>query len=96
MQRVTLFSLSTCPVCKKVKSFLEENKVAYELIEVDKLDSGEQWLMSKELKKHNPQASYPTVVLEEVIKGYDVEALRTKLLVGGRREDPEGGNDNDR
>lgn len=51
------------------------------MIEVDMLDSGEQWLMTKELKKHNPQATYPTVVVEEVIKGYDVEALKSKLLL---------------
>jgi len=80
VQHVTLFSLSSCPVCKKVKKFLEDNHVSFTLIEVDMLDSGEQWLMTKELKKHNPQATYPTVVIEEVIRGFDVEALSTKLL----------------
>ncbi len=77
---MTLFSLSTCPVCKKVKRFLEDNKIPYTLIEVDTLNSGEQWLMTKELKKHNPQATYPTAVVEEVITGFDVEALKSKLL----------------
>jgi glutaredoxin-like protein NrdH len=80
MSRVTLYSLSTCAVCKKVKQFLEDNQIQYQFIEVDALDSGEQWLMTKELKKHNPQATYPTVVVEEVIRGYDVEALKAKLL----------------
>lgn len=80
MQRVTLFSLSSCPVCKQVKKFLEANHIPFTLIEVDTLDSGEQWLMTKELKKHNPQATYPTVVIEEVVRGFDLEALSTKLL----------------
>jgi glutaredoxin-like protein NrdH len=80
MQRVTLFSLSSCPVCKQVKKFLEDNHVSFTLIEVDMLDSGEQWLMTKKLKEYNPQATYPTVVMEEVIRGFDVEALSTKLL----------------
>ncbi len=80
MPRVTLYSLSTCAVCKKVKTFLDGNEIPYDLIEVDRLDSGEQWIMTKELKKHNPQCTYPTVVVEEVIKGYDEEALKTKLL----------------
>lgn len=93
MPRVTLFSLSTCPVCRKVKKFLDDNAVPYTLVEVDTLDSGEQWLMTKELTKRNPQASYPTVIIEEVIKGYDIEALEAKLL-GGRRENPGGGNKN--
>jgi len=80
MQHVTLFSLSSCPVCKQVKKFLEDHHISFTLIEVDTLDSGEQWLMTKELKKHNPQATYPTVVIEEVIKGFDRESLSKKLL----------------
>ncbi len=54
--------------------------MAYEAIEVDTLDAGEQWLMTKELKKHNPRATFPTLVVEEVILGYDEEALKAKLL----------------
>ena len=80
MKRVTLYSLSTCAVCKKVGKFLDDNSIPYTRIEVDTLESGEQWLMTKELAKHNPDATYPTVVVEEVIKGYDLEALRSKLL----------------
>lgn len=76
MKKVTLFALSTCPVCKKVKTFLDEHNINYQLVEVDLLDSGEQWVMTKELQKYNPQASYPTLVISEVILGYDPEKLR--------------------
>jgi len=86
MKQVTLFSLSSCPVCRQVKKFLEDNHIPFTLIEVDTLDSGEQWLMTKELKKHNPQATYPTVVIEEVIRGFDAEALSTKLLRDGPKQ----------
>lgn len=79
MKFVTLYSLSTCPVCKKVKKFLDEKNISYNCIEVDTLESGEQWLATKELKKYNPQASYPTVVISYVIKGYDIEALEKSL-----------------
>jgi glutaredoxin-like protein NrdH len=87
MPRLTLFSLSTCAICKKVRKFLDDHGLPYTTIEVDTLDSGEQWLMTKELSKHNPQATYPTLVIEEVIKGYDVGALESKLL-GRLNEDP--------
>lgn len=80
MKKVTLYTLSTCPVCKKIKIFLEDNGIAFTLIEVDTLDGSEQWVATKELAKHNPQASYPTVVVEDVITGYDIDALREKLL----------------
>jgi glutaredoxin-like protein NrdH len=85
MKQVTLFSLSSCPVCKQVRKFLEDNHIVFTLIEVDTLDSGEQWLMTKELKKHNPHATYPTVVIEEVIRGFDRELLSKKLLEGDPR-----------
>lgn len=79
-KRITLYSLSTCGVCKKVKKFLDDNGIAYTNIEVDTLDSGEQWLMSKELAKRNPQGTYPTLAIEDVVIGYDPDALRAKLL----------------
>lgn len=79
-KKVTLYTLSTCPACKKVKTFFDENGIIYTLIEVDMLDSSEQWLATRQLAKHNPQASYPTVVIEDVIVGYDSEALSAKLL----------------
>ena len=82
MQRVILFSLSTCAVCKTVKKFLDDHAIPCTVIEVDMLDSGEQWLMTKELARHNPQGTYPTLVIEEAIKGYDIEAMESKLLKG--------------
>jgi glutaredoxin len=78
-KRVRLYSLSTCPTCKKVKEFLEKNAIQYELTEVDLLDSGEQWLTTKELKKYNPEATYPTLIVEEVIKGLDQDAIMEAL-----------------
>ena len=80
MKKVTLYTLSTCPVCKKVKHFFDESGISYALIVVDTLDGSEQWAATKELARHNPQASYPTVVIEDVVVGYDLEALKAKLL----------------
>lgn len=78
-KEVRLFSLSTCPVCKKAVRFLEASGVRFEKIEVDTLPSGEQWLMAKELKKYNPGATYPTAVIEEVVVGFDEEAMKKAL-----------------
>jgi glutaredoxin-like protein NrdH len=75
-KKVRLYALSTCPTCKKVKKFLDEKNIQYEMIEVDLLDSGEQWLMTKEVKKYNPAATYPTLVVEEVFTGFDEEAIK--------------------
>jgi len=80
-KQVRLYALSTCPECKRLKKFLDEKNVQYKLIEVDLLDSGEQWVTSKEIKRYNPAATYPTLVIEEVILGLDEEALREALNI---------------
>ncbi|OGW51912.1 MAG: hypothetical protein A2Y81_10715 [Nitrospirae bacterium RBG_13_43_8] len=78
-KKVKLYSLSTCPTCREVQKFLDGHNVKYELIDVDLLDSGEQWVTSKELKKYNPAVTYPTLILEEVILGLDEEAIKKAL-----------------
>lgn len=80
-KKARLYALSTCPECKRVKKFLDENNVKYELIEVDLLDSGEQWVASKEVRKYNPDVTYPTLVLEEAILGFDEEAIKEALRI---------------
>ena len=44
-----------------MKKILDEHNIQYELIEVDLLDSGEQWVTSKEVKRYNPAVTYPTL-----------------------------------
>ena len=78
-KKVRLYSLSTCPTCKRVKEFLDGYDIKYELIEVDLLDSGEQWLTSKEVKRYNPAVTYPTIVIEEVVLELDEEAIKNAL-----------------
>lgn len=80
-KKVRLFSLSTCPTCKQVRKFLDQHNIQYELTEVDLLDSGEQWLVSKEVKKYNPAATYPTLVIEEIILGLDEGAIKEALNI---------------
>jgi glutaredoxin-like protein NrdH len=80
-KKVRLYSLSTCPTCKGVKKFLDDHDIKYESTDVDLLDSGEQWLTSKEVKRYNPAASYPTLVIEEVILGFDEKAIKESLNI---------------
>lgn len=79
LRRVRLYALSTCPACKKVKEFLKNNNIEVEIIDVDNLDGGEQWVALKELRKINPQETFPTLIVEKAVVGFDEENLR-KLL----------------
>jgi glutaredoxin-like protein NrdH len=78
-KKVRLYSLSTCPTCKGVKKFLEEHNIEFEKIDVDLLDSGEQWVTSKEIKRYNPAATFPTLIIEEVILGLDEGSIKKAL-----------------
>jgi len=78
-KKVRLYSLSTCTICKEVKKFLEEHGIEFEQIDVDLLDSGEQWVTSKEIKKYNPAVTFPTLIIEEVILGHDEESMKKAL-----------------
>lgn len=80
MKKVTVYSLSTCPVCRKVKQFLDDNSITYTLIEVDLLEGAEQWAMTREVARHNPQSTYPTTVVEEVVVGYAIDSLKAKII----------------
>jgi glutaredoxin-like protein NrdH len=78
-KKVRLYSLTTCPTCNKMKKILDEYNIQYELIEVDLLDSGEQWVTSKEIKRYNAAVTYPTLVIEEVILEPDEETIKDAL-----------------
>lgn len=80
-KKVRLYSLSTCPACKRTKEFLDTNGISYDCITVDSLAGSEQWVISKEVKKYNPAGSYPTIVIEEVITGFDEAGLREALAI---------------
>lgn len=79
VRKVRLYSLSTCAACKKVRQYLADLGVAYEDIEVDLLDSGEQWLASKEVKRYNASGSYPTLIVEDIVVGFDEARIREAL-----------------
>ena len=78
-KKITLYALSTCPVCKRTAKLIEEMGLEFEKVEVDLLDSGEQWLMSKEVKKYNPENTYPTLIISDVIVGFNETRIREVL-----------------
>ncbi|MCX8070490.1 MAG: glutaredoxin family protein [Thermodesulfovibrionales bacterium] len=78
-KKVFFYSLSTCPACKKAKEYLDIKSVKYEYIEVDKLPDSEQWIMTKEIKRYNPDLTFPTIVVSKTIIGFDELGLSEAL-----------------
>ncbi|MBF0539017.1 MAG: glutaredoxin family protein [Nitrospirae bacterium] len=86
-KQIVLFSLSTCPVCKKTKMFLDKKKVEYVLVELDLVDLDSRDKLLAEVRKFNPRETFPTLVIssdrslqsqgkgEKVIVGYNEPEL---------------------
>ncbi len=79
-QTVRIFALSTCIHCKKAKEYLDECKVNYPPVHVDWLTGEERNNSLAELKKYNPAASFPTILVgDRVIVGFKKDELDRAL-----------------
>jgi glutaredoxin-like protein NrdH len=78
---VKLFTLSTCIWCKKTKALLKEMDVGYEYVDVDMLGGSERDKVIEELKRFNPQCSFPSLVLDNgtCIVGFKEAEIRKAL-----------------
>jgi len=77
---VKVYSLSTCPWCKKVKKYLDDNNVQYDVVEVDLANGEEQKKALEEVEKLTGKRSFPvTVINEKAITGFKQEELEGAL-----------------
>ena len=79
--KVMLYALSTCGWCKKTKSLLNELGVAYDYIDVDLLRGSEQTAVIVEVKRHNPDCNFPTMVINDLkcIVGFKEDDIRQEF-----------------
>ena len=77
---VKVYSLSTCPWCKKVKRFLDEKEVQYEAVDVDLVQGEEQAKALAEVEKLTGKRAFPvTVISDQVIQGFKEEEIEEAL-----------------
>ncbi|MBW1782395.1 MAG: glutaredoxin family protein [Deltaproteobacteria bacterium] len=78
--KVWMYTLSTCGHCKATKRFLDECNVEYEFEDVDLLEGEERAAILEDVKKWNPNCSFPTIIIgEKVIVGYKEDEIREAL-----------------
>ena len=79
--QVTLYALSTCIWCRKVKTLLDELGVAYDFEFVDNLSGDTKKETMKDVEKWNPRCSFPTMVInnEKCIVGHKENEIREAL-----------------
>jgi glutaredoxin len=77
---IKIYTLSTCSHCKATKRFLGECGVQYDFTDVDLLDGEERKAILEEVKKFNPNCSFPTIIIgEKVIVGNKEEEIKEAL-----------------
>ena len=80
--KIKLFTLSTCSHCTRTKRFFKDNSIEMEFIDVDLLTGGERERIMDEVRKFNPDCSFPTICIgDTVIVGFNEEKIRKALDV---------------
>jgi glutaredoxin-like protein NrdH len=81
MQRqIMIYTLSTCVHCKAAKKLLNECDVKYEFIDVDLLSGEERTVILADVRKLNPDCSFPTIIIgDQIIVGFREKEIRMAL-----------------
>ena len=83
MKKITVYTLSTCPWCRKSKSFFTEHKVSFTFIDYDLADEATQSRISAEVDAAGA-TGFPFVKInDEVIVGYQPERYAKALGIRG-------------
>ena len=78
---VAFYGISTCVWCKRTRRFLENQGVAFEYTYVDLVPAWEREEVVAQVRRWNPRASYPTIVIDgsKTIVGYQPEEIKEVL-----------------
>jgi glutaredoxin-like protein NrdH len=79
--KVVLYALSTCVWCKKTRQLLDDLGVDYSYVYVDLLEEPESVKATEDIKKWNPQCSFPTLVInnEKCIVGFKEDDIKEAI-----------------
>ena len=78
---VKLFTLSTCPWCKKTKEFLEKLGVRFAYCDMDTLEDQEQDRLVSRLDSIDEKWGFPTVLIRDniMISGHKTDRIKQAL-----------------
>lgn len=78
--KIRLFTLSTCSHCLRAKRFFKDNEIDMEFTDVDLLSGAEREKIMDEVRKLNPDCSFPTICIgDDVIVGFNEDKLKKVL-----------------
>ena len=82
MKKIFMYTLSTCPWCRKTKQFFKDRNISFEYVDYDLVSEAEQEKIQKEIVKSGTQTlAFPWVKIEnDIVVGWNPE--RYKELMG--------------
>jgi glutaredoxin len=77
---VFVYTLSTCPWCRKTKQWFTDSNIAFDFVDVDTLPSEEQDEVAEKAYKLSGGRRYPVVVINgEVVVGHSPDKFLEHL-----------------
>ena len=77
---VKLYALSTCGHCRDTKDLLDKCGIEYDCVDVDRLEGDKRRIFLEEIKKLNPECTFPTLVAgDRVIVGFKEKEIKEAL-----------------
>jgi glutaredoxin len=79
-KKIRLFTLSTCSHCMRTKKFFKDQGIEVEFIDVDLLEGAEREKVMDEVRKLNPDCSFPTICIgDHVVVGFNEGKIKDAL-----------------
>lgn len=80
--KIRLYTLSTCSHCIRTKRFFSENGFEADFTDVDLLTGTDRERVMNEVRKLNPDCSFPTICIGDIVViGFNEEKLRKALNI---------------
>ncbi|MFA5312696.1 MAG: glutaredoxin family protein [Methanomassiliicoccales archaeon] len=72
MEKVMMYTLSTCPWCRKTKQWFNERNVPFDYVDYDLASSEEKQKIKDRLAKEKMDLSFPIVYIGDAcVQGYN-------------------------
>lgn len=79
-KKIRLFTLSTCSHCIRTKKFFKDAGIDVEFTDVDLLSGEQRERIMGEVRKLNPDCTFPTICIgDHVVVGFNEERIRKAL-----------------
>lgn len=80
MKKVNMYTLSTCPWCRKTKNFFKDKNIPFEFIDYDLADEPIQEKIGSEMLKFTDHLAFPFVKIgDKFVIGYNPEKFEELL-----------------